>query len=410
MNEKIRLKEAVGKGYDEFWTFKGRYRVVKGGRASKKSRTAALWFISNMMKHPDANLLVIRKTYNALENSCFSELKWAIDRLQVGELWTMKTSPLEMSFVNGGKIYFKGLSDSMKVTGITADKGKICWLWIDEAYEINDENDFNMLDESIRGKINPGLFKQTTLTFNPWSGNHWLKKRFFDNTDDGVLAITTDYTCNEWLDSADLHFFEKMCRDNPRRFKVAGKGDWGVCDGLVYENWEESEFDYKKIAGKKGVRSAFGLDFGYTADPTALCCMLVDDSDKIIYIFDEMYEYGLSNRKIYDVIRSKGYKKEVIFADSAEPKSIDELYSLGLRGIRKARKGKDSVSHGIQFVQGYKLVVSPKCVNFLKEIMAYSWGNSIVDGRVAPKRGDNHLMDAMRYGLTEVSSGGRFGF
>ncbi|MDR0222549.1 MAG: PBSX family phage terminase large subunit [Oscillospiraceae bacterium] len=417
MEQNLRLSKLVGGGYDGFWNFKGRYRVVKGGRASKKSRTAALWFVYNMMEFPAANLLVVRKTYNSLKNSCFSELKWAIDSLKAGRLWKVKTSPLEMNYLKGGNVYFRGLDDSIKLTSITADKGKLCWIWIEEAFEISSEEDFNTLDETVRGKVGRGLFKQATLTFNPWNENHWLKKRFFDARDDDIFTLTTDYTCNEWLDEADKALFERMKKTNPRRYRVAGLGEWGVLDGLVFEDWEERHFSIEEIKRKKGVlnprslKSAFGLDFGYTNDPTALCCMMVDAADKTIYVFDELYEFGCSNRDIYEKIRALGYGKERIYADSAEPKSIDELYSLGLSGIRKARKGKDSVNHGIQFIKGHKLVILPKCVNFLREISAYSWAENASGARTnTPSGGYDHLMDAMRYGLTEVCDGERWGF
>lgn len=135
-----------------------------------------------------------------------------------------------------------------------------------------------MIDESIRGYIPPetGLYKQMILTFNPWDKRHWIKAKFFDIDDPHVLAKTTNYMCNEWLDAADLAKFERMKVRNPRRFKVAGLGYWGIPEGLVYENWEISSFDVSEIRQKQGVSSAFGLDFGYTTDPSALSAALVD--------------------------------------------------------------------------------------------------------------------------------------
>jgi phage terminase large subunit len=411
MKNKKDFKEIVGGGYDEFWDFKGRYRVVKGGRASKKSKTTALWYIHHMMKYPNANLLAVRKTYSSLRNSCFAELKWAIERLGAADKWKIKTTPFEMSYEDGGKIYFKGLDNPMRLTSITADKGSLCWVWVEEAFELDSEEDFDMLDESIRGVVPKGVFKQITVTFNPWSDRHWLKKRFFDTEDKNTLAITTDFKCNEYLDESDLELFERMKRTNPKRYKVAGLGDWGVADGLVYENWEVKEFNKRSLLRWSDFYSAFGLDFGYTNDPSALCCMLVDSDNRIIYVFDEMYGRRMSNRDIFEKIELMGYRKEKIYADSSEPKSIDELYNLGLTGIRKARKGPDSINHGIQLVQGHKLIIHPKCENFLKEIGSYSWAKDGYGIRTnTPAGGYDHLMDAMRYGLTEVSVGERFGF
>ena len=411
---KISLPKVIGKGYRKFWNFKGRYRVVKGSRASKKSKTTALWFIYNMMKYKGANTLVVRKTYRTLHDSCFTELKWAIHRLHVDEWWDIKESPLEMTYKpTGQKIYFRGLDDPLKVTSITVEFGELCWLWIEEAYEITSESDFDMLDESIRGAISsdyPDLFKQITLTFNPWNEHHWMKKRFFDDPDADTLAITTNYMCNEWLDDADLRVFERMKEKNPRRYQVAGLGNWGVVDGLVYENWEEKDFDVKDIV-RPDTKSAFGLDFGYTNDPTALWCGIVDEKNKLIYVFDEMYQTGLTNTMIYNNIVDMGYSKEHITADSAEPKSIAELRDLGLRHIKGARKGKDSINNGIQYIQNYKLIVHPRCVNFLTEISNYMWDEDKFGKKLNQPIDDfNHLMDAMRYALEDIIKGEAFSF
>lgn len=404
--KRIYLPELVGGGYGEFWRFRGRYRVCKGSRASKKSKTSALWFIVNLMKHPAANLLVVRATYNTLRNSCFTELKWAIARLGVQQYWQINLSPLEMTYLpTGQKIYFRGLDDPLKVTSITVDVGVLCWLWIEEAYEIDSEESFDTLDESIRGQVPDGLFKQITLTFNPWNEHHWLKKRFFDAPDPDVLAQTTNYLCNEFLDAADLRVFERMKRDNPRRYQVAGLGNWGMVDGLVYENFREAEFELSDLPDT--ARSFFGLDFGYTNDPTAFWAGMVDEKSKKIWVFDEMYERGMSNERIAERITEMGYAKEVITADSAEPKSIDRLRTLGLRRVRAAQKGKDSILNGIDRIQDYELIVHPRCKNFLVEIYNYTWAKDRF-GRTINKPIDdfNHLMDAMRYALESLRGGG----
>ena len=424
----LNLPDIVGKGYGTFWNWKGRYRAVKGSRASKKSKTTALWFITNMMKYPDANTLVVRKTYRTLKDSCFTELKWAIHRLGVDAFWDIKESPLEMTYKpTGQKIYFRGLDDPLKVTSITVDQGCLCWMWIEEAYEISSEDDFNMLDESIRGAVPEGshLFKQITLTFNPWNEHHWLKRRFFDNPDDETLALTTNYMCNEWLDAADRKVFETMKKQNPRRYRVAGLGDWGIVDGLVYENWKEEAFEIiskadfldldeaeqkvKNYVFKESVKSAFGLDFGYTNDPAALFVGFIDTKDKKIYVYDEMYAAGLSNERIADNVQSMGYGKERIIADSAEPKSIDQLKGLGLK-VKGAEKGKDSVNHGIQFIQDYEIIIHPRCVNFLTEISNYTWDKDKLGNKLNRPIDDfNHLMDAMRYALEKfIAKGSRW--
>lgn len=411
----IHLPEVIGKGYGAFWRFRGRYRVVKGSRASKKSKTTALNLITRMMQYPQANTLVVRKVFRTLKDSCFTELKWAIHRLGVDAWWGIRESPLEMTYLpTGQKIYFRGLDDPLKVTSITVENGYLCWCWIEEAYEIMDERAFDMLDESIRGGIpkETGLFKQITLTFNPWNEKHWLKARFFDAPPDpDILALTTNYLCNEWLDQADLKVFETMRENNPRRYQVAGLGGWGIVEGLVFENWKEEAFETAAIAKRPDVVSAFGLDFGYTNDPTALFCGLVSREEKTIWVFDELYEKALTNRAICDRVTAMGYAKERIRADCAEPKSIDELREVGLYRITPARKGRDSINNGIQYIQDYRIVIHPRCVNFLTEISNYTWAEDKFGGKLnRPIDAFNHLMDAMRYALEDVLVGPAFSF
>lgn len=374
-----------------------------------------MWYISNMSKekYRDANLLVIRKTGRTLKDSCFSVLNWAITRLGLRTVWKSRESPLEIENVyTGQRIFFRGLDDPLKVTSINAEKGVLCWLWIEEAYEITSEADFDTIDEAIRGDVPPGLFKQVTLTFNPWNEHHWLKKRFFDTPDPDVLAMTTNYMCNEWLDAADEKLFERMKKNNPRRYRVAGLGEWGIVDGLVYENWEEKDFDYREIAARNDIRAVFGLDFGYTNDPTALFCGLINTRDKILWVFDEMYKRGMSNEDIAAEINRLGYSKEKITADSSEPKSIDRLYTLGIEHIQKARKGPDSIRNGIDFIQDYKIYIHPRCVNFLTEIGNYTWATDSKTGEKLNRPVDdfNHLMDAMRYALESCMTGAHYSF
>ncbi|MCI9092717.1 MAG: PBSX family phage terminase large subunit [Coprobacillus sp.] len=406
--KKISFREVVGGGYDEYLRFKGRYRIVKGSRASKKSATTSLDFIKNMMKYPQANLLVVRKTGRTLKDSVFTQLKWAVHKLQVDAFWKFTESPLEMTYLpTGQKIYFRGLDDPLKVTSIAVDVGVLCWMWIEEAYEITKEDDFNILDESIRGAVPEGLWKQVTLTFNPWNEKIWIKKRFFDcEPDEDILAITTNYMCNEFLDEADLRVFERMKRDNPKRYKVAGLGHWGIVDGLVYENWREEEFDIDAIRQLPTVESAFGLDYGYTNDPTALFCGLIDRINKKIYVFDEMYKKGMSNERIAEEVTKMGYAKEKIIADNAEPKSNDRLRTLGLKGVRSSKKGKDSINNGIDFIQDYEIIIHPRCVNFITEISNYQWDKDKFNNKLNKPIDDfNHLMDAMRYALEGYSRG-----
>ena len=396
---RVYLPDIVGKGYGAFWRFKGRYKAVKGSRASKKSSTQALKAIIEIVENPTVNWLVVRKVERTLRDSCFAQLKWAIHRLQLDRYFKCSTSPLEITYVpTGQKILFRGLDDPLKVTSITVEVGSLCRLWVEEAYEITSEEAFDRLDESIRGQLPDGMYHQVVLTFNPWSDRHWLKKRFFDEPSGNVLAMTTNYMCNEFLSESDLILFEEM-KKNPRRYRTAGLGEWGIVEGLVFENWEEQAFDVNEVSKRPNVKSAFGMDFGYVNDPSTLFCGLVDTVAREIYVFDEMYEKGMSNEDILSKVSEMGYAKERIKADSAEPKSIRKA---GLNRIRAAKKGPDSIRAGISIIQDYKIIIHPRCVNFITEISNYTWDKDKFDNVVNKPIDDfNHLMDAMRYAMEE---------
>lgn len=409
MQNKIHLPDLIGGGYGAFWRTKRRYRAAKGSRGSKKSKTSALYYVYKMMKHPQANLLVVRRNFRTLKDSCYSDLLWAAERLGVSHLWKGTVNPLELTYIpTGQKILFRGLDDGLKITSISVPKGVLCWVWIEEAYEITNEADFNKLDMSIRGEMPPGLWKQITLTFNPWSANSWLKKRFFDVKSDLIFTTTTTYQCNEWLDAADLQLFEEMKANNPRRYQIEGLGMWGVSEGLIYEKVSYEDFDIDALRRDGGINAAFGLDFGFT-DPTAFVCMLIDNRNKRIYVFDEWYKVGVTNAEIAAQIIKMGYGGQKIICDSAEPKSIAELQEHGILRAEGSRKGADSVLHGIQLLQNYTFIVHTQCKEFYREICNYCWAKDKFGKPVdKPEHEFSHGPDAARYGAAKALLVDRF--
>lgn len=407
----IYLPDVIGKGYKTFWDSRHRYRVVKGGKASKKSSTAALWYIYHLMKFPEANLLVVRQVYNTHADSTFAQLRWAIHRLGVDHLWDAVKSPLELRYrPTGQKILFRGFDDPLKLASVTVDKGYLCWVWVEEAFELPSESDFMKFDLSApRGWVPPPLFKQTTLTFNPWNEGHWLKKRFFDTEREDTLALTTNYLCNEFLDATDIDQYEDMRTSNPRRYAIVGLGEWGISEGLVYENWSIETFDVQELLRGPDswkFKCVFGLDYGYTNDPTAFIAAAVNKEDKVLYIFDEFYQKGMLNSDIAHQIMAHGFSKERIRADSAEPKSNEELRRYGILRVIPAEKGRDSILNGIAHIQEYRIIVHPDCQNTIGELSAYHWETDRVtgDGKNRPCDRDNHLMDALRYAMADIKS------
>ena len=400
----IKMSQTVGKGYEKFWNCKKRYRVLKGGKASKKSATTALNFIFRLMKEKDSNLLVVRQVMNTHRDSTFAQLKWAQESLGVSHLWNNTVSPLEMVYKpTGQKIIFRGFDDVLKLASTTVSKGYLNFVWIEEAFEIADEADFDKLDLSVpRGKIPPPLYKQTTLTFNPWSDGHWLKKRFFDSTPENAEVFSTNYLINEFLDETDRLVFERMKRTNRRKYDVAGLGNWGISEGLVFENWEVGKKEIPKTEAYKW-KSFFGLDYGYTNDPTAFVAFVANPIDKELYIYKEFYEKRMLNCQIAQRIKELGFSKERIRADCAEPKSNDDLKRLGIGRITPSLKGKDSILNGIAAINEYHITVDPSCVNMIKELSSYVYDDRYGEnGMKMPKDCDNHLCDALRYAFADV--------
>lgn len=193
-----------------------------------------------------------------------------------------------------------------------------------------------------------------------------------------------------------------MKERNYRRWLIESEGEWGIAEGQIFTNYEEREFDYIEISKRKNTKAIFGLDWGYSNDPTAFIAAVVDQDAKELYIFDEHYQKAMVNSEIASMIKYKGYAKEQIIGDSAEPKSIEELKRAGILRIKPAAKGKDSIRNGIQLIQDYKIIVHPKCENTLIELSNYCWDTK--DGVAINKPIDayNHLMDALRYAMEAI--------
>lgn len=349
-----------------------------------------------MMKYPLANTLVVREIYKDNRDSTLKDLEWATYQLGVRQYWKFNTNPMEVTYIpTGQKILFRGLNDSMSLTSITVSHGFLCWCWLEEAYQIDSEDDFNKLDLSIRGELPDGYFKRFMITFNPWNENHWLKRRFFDNPDEDTLAITTTYECNEWLGEDDIKLFENMKVKYPRRYEVEGKGNWGIASGIIFDNWHVEKFDYTKLDGTLAV----GIDFGYQ-DPTSIIQSIIDDNDKKIYIFGEWYKNHVITQDIYNAIIKLGLQKSTIIADSARPEQIEEIRRKGVNKIKSCTKGKDSIVNGINKLLEYEIIVHPDCQHIISEFQNYCWDTDR-NGNTLEKPIDDwcHCIDSLRYSL-----------
>lgn len=407
----ISISKLIGKGYNKFWNNKSFYRVVKGSRGSKKSKTAALNFIYRIMKYPWSNLLVVRRYSNTNRQSTFTDLKWAAHQLKVAHLFKFNESMPEITYMpTGQKILFRGLDDPLKITSIAVDVGILSWAFFEEAYQIESMDAFDTVVESIRGgNDSPDFFKQITITFNPWSENHWLKREFFDEETkrSNTLSLTTTYRVNEWLDDVDRQRMEDLYETNPRRARIVCDGDWGVAEGLVFENFSVRDFDiYSKI--KELQETTHGMDYGFTNDPTTEVSSAVDLENKELWIYGEHYELAMGTKDIYKMLESKGLLYSSITGDSQEARLISELVSMGVKRLHRSVKGKGSINQGILFLQGFKIYIHPSCVNTIEEFNTYTfkqnkegkWLNEPIDD-------NNHIIDALRYSMERYHMGKR---
>lgn len=402
-NTQISMKKFLGKGYNRFHHSRNFYRVVKGGRGSKKSKSTALDYIYKILKYQWANLLVVRRFSNTNKQSTYTDLKWAANRLGVSHLFKFNESLPEITVKKTGqKILFRGLDDPLKITSITVDTGLLSWLWLEEAYQVENQDKFETLVESIRGSVDvPDFFKQITVTFNPWSERHWLKSAFFDveTRKKDVFADTTTYRDNEWLDKQDIDRYEDLWRTNPRRAAVVANGEWGVAEGLVFDNYEVRDFDILATIKRVG-RTAAGLDFGFTHDPTTFPRLAVDLEKKELWIYAEHYQHGMTTEDIYQMIVKAEMTGAEITADSAEQRLIAELRSKGVRRIAPSVKGKGSINAGIDFMKQFKIYIHPSCEKTIEEFDTYIYKQD-KDGRWLnePVDANNHVIDAIRYAL-----------
>lgn len=373
----IYLKHAIGAAYDSFWKTKKRYRIVKGGRASKKSKTTALFYIYSMMKYYHVHnvkpcLLVIRRYFNTHKNSTRSELQWAINRLGVSHLWQVPKGELTLTYLPSGQtIIFRGTDDMDSLTSITVPVGFLCWCWIEEFYQLHDENDFNKLDMSFRGSVPAPLFMQITGILNPWNDLTWIKGRFFDSPDNDTFIDTTAYLQNEFLSQADYSIFHKMKKNNPRRYKVEGLGQWGNCDGLVYIGYAESpEKNHAELSTDDTILFiSCGLDYGSGSQDsrlgkTVLTAAAITENFQKVFCIEESYFDGhfLPERIVkwavdFLVSLRKKYRADVfLHAEWAGSAALNnalvlELNEKGVEGVTVENAYKSTILDRIDLVQ-----------------------------------------------------------
>lgn len=345
-------------------------------------------------------ILILRKNAVDVRRSCFADVQSILAKWGILSLVTINTSLMTISFPNGSLMMFSGCDNPEKLKSIPGITDAI----MEEASEFT-PTDFDTVKIRLRGKGR--LKNQIVLMSNPVSKANWIYLRFFKDgcKEENCLIDKSTYHDNQFCNQDTIKALESYKVTNPAYYKIYCLGEFGSLSKLVYSNWHVEELDTGQLM-KQGYQLCVGLDFGYVADATAVAVMLADEKNKKLYVINELYQTGLLNNEIADRLNMMGLSKSVIIADSAEPKSIDELKRNGIRRVKPSMKGQGSINTGIAKLQEYEIIVDAHCENFIIELQNYSYKKDKATGEYTNETVDafNHLMDAARYGIQCLDS------
>jgi phage terminase large subunit len=381
------LKKITNEIFYNLYKNKDRYLILYGGAGSGKSVYAAQKIIYRIITEQKHRILVIRKVARTLRHSVFSLIKETISQYGLLKYAKINKSDMVISIhAFRSEIIFVGLDDPEKIKSISG----ITSIWIEEATELN-QNDFNQIDLRLRGRTKD--YKQVMMSFNPVSALHWLKARFFDAVVENTTVLKTTYKNNQFIDEEYKNTLENLKTVDKYYYEVYALGEWGLLGNIIFTNWQVKKIKFK-IEDFDSVY--YGLDFGYN-DPSAY--VQVGFKDDEMYIINEIYEKGLTNLEMINLIKKIHPTREVIIADSSRPDLIKECNQKKLKMIA-SKKGKDSIVDGIDYIKRFKIYIDTRCINATNEFQSYKWAED-KDGNILDKPVDvnNHLIDAIRYSL-----------
>lgn len=346
----------------------------------------------------------MRKSDITNRDSTFAELTGAIYRMfgnRAESYWKITSSPMKiLCRSNGNQIIFRGMNDEKqreKLKSITFANGKLTDVWLEEATEFT-QADVEIIDDRLRGELPPGLFYQMRMTFNPVNKNHWIKKQYFDYTDENTLTHHSTYLGNRFIDDAYRARMERRKIVDPEGYRIYGLGEWGEIGGLILHNWEikdisQDSSDYDDFA--------IGQDFGFN-HANALLQLGTKDDD--IYITSEIYVFEKDTSEIIQLARDANFPtNKTMWCDSAEPDRIKMWQKGGYTRAKGVDKGGSagSVKAQIDWLKQRKIYVHPSCVNTIKELQQWKWKKDDRTGEYIdePVPFQDDAMAALRYGV-----------
>ena len=399
---KIQLSRLIAKSFYEvhkdIWNEKSTHYWLKGGRGSTKSSFVSLEIVLGIMKDNEANGVVLRKIGVHIKDSVFEQIWWAISVLGVEQQWEGKlSSPLEITYKKTGqKILFRGADNPRKIKSIKCRKGYVKYIWYEETDEFSGMAEIRNINQSLmRGGKKFVVF----YTYNPpKSKMNWVNKEVERKREDKYIHHSTyEEVPQQWLGEQFFIEARHIKQVQPEIYRHEYLGEVVDTEGTVFQNIVLREITQEEIATFDNV--ARGLDWGYAIDPLHYTVNHYDKTRRKLYIYFEIQKRGLSNRKAYEMIKQENKQNGVIVADSAEPKSIAEMQSYGLRMIG-AKKGPDSVNYGIKWLQSLEEIVIDeiRCPNTAREFLEFELERDVnFDWLSRFPDKNNHSIDAVRY-------------
>ena len=395
------IKVEMNSVFKEFNKTKCRYRLAKGSAGSGKSVDIATDFILKLsdIKYKGANLLVVRQTETSHKDSTFAELLSAINRMGLSRFWSYTLTPLTLTCkTTGNMIIFRGFSDQRareRVKSITFPQGKLCWIWAEEATELQ-ESDVDILDDRLRGQLdNPNLYYQMTFSFNPVSASHWIKRKYWDYESDDIFKCHSTYLDNRFLDESYHKRMMMRKEQDPEGYQVYGLGEWGELGGLILTNYvvEDLSTDFNRYDNV-----LYSQDFGYNH---ANCILEIGFKDDEIYVLRELYVHEKDTDEIIQLANEMGFDKhKKMWCDSAEPDRIKMWQKAGYRA-EGVKKEQGSVNAQIDYLKQHKIHINGCCLNTIKEIQQWKWQKDKSTGLYIDTPVDfmDDAMAALRYSV-----------
>lgn len=390
------------------------YINLPGGRGSCKSSFVSLEIVSGIMKDlsGESNAIIFRRYGNTMRESVYAQISWAIEQLGVSQYWRGNVSPMQFTFLpTGAQIIFRGLDDSSKLKSIKPRKGIFRYIWFEEFSELPGENFTRSVMQSVqRGGENFIVFR----SFNPpISASNWANI-YVQRPDPRGITLHTSYldVPAEWLGEGFIYEAERLKEINETAYKHEYLGEATGTGGEVFPNITVREITNGEIQQMQYIYA--GIDFGFSIDPAVFIRVAYDRKHDTVYLLDEIYKKHMGNKQLAEEIKAKGYDKtgqvkignefynerQTIICDSAEPKSISDLQSNGLKAIA-CKKYQGSVIYGIKWLQNRRIVIDPaRTPNAHREFISYEY-ETTKDGEFladVPDR-NNHTIDAVRYAL-----------